>query len=40
MNNIEKVKEVIKNNMEDDENDILQLRWNSDIGNFAQFSDK
>ena len=27
-----------QSNMEDDENDILQLRWNSDIGNFAQFS--
>lgn len=29
-----------QSNMEDDENDILQLRWSSDIGNFSQFSDK
>lgn len=27
-------------NVEDNENDTIQLRWNSDIGNFSQFSDK
>lgn len=27
-----------KLNAEDNENENIQLRWNSDIGNFAQFS--
>lgn len=27
-----------QSNIEDDENDILQLRWNSSIGNFDRFS--
>ena len=27
-----------QSNIEDDENDILQLKWNSNIGNFVQSS--
>lgn len=29
-----------QSNIEDNENNTIQLRWNSDIGNFEQFSDK